>query len=307
MRKGFVLLLVLVPTIAVAMNLQAVNPAKGYPIYEIPPKVNVPQTSVNASISKINGELWVNVDAEYVMHAVYALGDSYVAENTGFGLIADPSPYVQVTVTQDALEAHFPTPFNAVNVSATVDGETVELQQDPHGYFHLFDADMPEINWTVSPVPRDFTVAVHYEQPISKTSKTYAYLGDYAFTLPLYGRFGCSNISYPLYSWYGYPPNEYKVQVEPSFSKMQTYLIAPNGTLTHLNVTTVVGGSEGVEISFSRAKDDLFVHGAVVVFNDASGEAFSVVPVAAVVVIGVALGAGLLLYRRKRHKEAART
>ena len=95
---------------------------------------------------------------------------SYLAPNSGMGLIADPSPYVKVIVTQDTLEAHYPIPSDATNISVSVDGKEVKLQTDPHGYFHIFDSNLPEINWTISPVPRDFRVAVHYEATNSKNN-----------------------------------------------------------------------------------------------------------------------------------------
>ena len=142
------------------------------------PKVTVPEMNVNATVSKVDGVLWVEIDAEYQMHTIYGYGDSYVVENSGMGLLADPSPYVTVTVTQDILEAHYPFPFNVTNFSVKVDGEVVEWQEDTNGFFHIFDADLSEINWTVAPVPRDFVVTVHYEQSISKTSEVYEYLGD---------------------------------------------------------------------------------------------------------------------------------
>jgi hypothetical protein len=272
---------------------------------EIPPKVNVPETNVNATISRVNGALWVKIDVEYKMHAVYALGDSYVVENTGMGLITDPSPYVTVVVTQDTLEAHYPIPFNITNISVRVNGVDVELQQDTRGYFHLFDANLPEINWTVSPVPRDFNVTVHYEHPISKASQVFSYLGDYAFTLPLYGRYGCSNLSYPLYSWYGYSPNKYNIQIESDLNELQAYSIDTRGTLMLLNHTVINSEAGRIKIDFSQGEESLSVHGAVVVFNVPAEENmfFPIVPVAVVSVAAavVTLVAVLFVYCKK-HK-----
>jgi hypothetical protein len=285
-------------------DLQTVNTAKAYPTYGIPPKVNVPETNINATIFRVDEALWVKIDAEYKMHTVYALGDSYIAENTGMGLIADPSPYVTVIVTQDTLEAHYPIPFNTTHISVWLNGEEVESQIDSRGYFHIFDTNLQEINWTVSPVPRDFVVAIHYELPISKTSPTYTYLGDYAFTLPLFGRYGCSNISYPLYSWYGYSPNKYSIQIESDLTELQAYSIDTRGTLTPLNNTLIDGKAGRMTIAFSREEKSPSVHGAVVVFNVPEEETlpFPTVPVAAVSVAVVALVvAGLLVYHKK-HK-----
>ncbi len=285
-------------------ELQTVNTAKAYPTYGIPPKVNVPETNINATIFRVDEALWVKIDAEYKMHTVYALGDSYIAENTGMGLIKDSSPYVTVIVTQDTLEAHYPIPFNTTHISVWLNGEEVESQIDSRGYFHIFDTNLQEINWTVSPVLRDFVVAIHYELPISKTPTSYAYLGDYSFTLPLYGRYGCSNISYPLYSWYGYSPNKYGIQIESDLFELQAYSIDTRGTLTPLNNTLIDGKAGRMTIAFSREEEPPSVHGAVVVFNVPEEETlpFPIVPFASISVAVVALVvAGLLVYHKK-HK-----
>jgi hypothetical protein len=286
----------------IASCVVAVNFAKAYPIFEMPPKVNVPDMNVNATISKVNGILWAEIDAEYTTHTVYAYGDSHLAENFGMGLVLYPeSPYVMVTVTQDLLEAHYPVPPDATNISVTLDGEEVEVQQDAHGFFHLFEADLAEINWTVSQFPNDFTVTVHSEHQVPETTEAYAYLGDYTVTLPLYGRYGCSNISYPLYSWYGYPPNNYSVQIEPNLTDLQVYSIDTRGTLTPLN-PTLTDDSERWVITLYRGEEESFIHGAVMVFNAISEESFPfpVVPVATVSVIVTVVIVGLLVYFKKR-------
>src|SRR3989339_1643615 len=101
MLKKIALSSVLLLILLAGMFLQTANTAAGYPISEIPPKVNVPEMNVNASIFSVNGTLWAEIDAEYVMHAVYAYGDSYLVENSGMGMVAHPeSPYLVVTVTQ---------------------------------------------------------------------------------------------------------------------------------------------------------------------------------------------------------------
>ncbi len=302
-RKKLVLALGMI--LLFTMELQVVNVANANPVYtEIPPKVNVPEMTVNATVSRVNGALWVKINAEYIMDTIYAFGDSYLAENTGMGLIADQSPYVTVTVTQDTLEAHYPIPFNATNTSVKIDGAEVEWQQDAKGYFHLFDANLQEINWTISPVPHNFFVTVHYEHPISKTSEVYAYLGEYAFTLPLYGRYGCSNISYPLYSWYGYPPIKFNIQIESNFNELQAYSIDTRGTLTPINHASSISSAAGLmEISFSREEESPFIHGAVVIFNAVAEEdaPFAVVSIAIAAVATVVLvAAGLLVYFKKR-------
>lgn len=282
---------------------------KANPMYtSIPPKVTVPEMNVNATISKVDDLFWVKIDAEYQMHTIYGYGDSYLAQNTGMGLIADPSPYVTVTVTQDILEAHYPIPFNVTNLSVKVNGEKVLWQQDSRGFFHIFDADLSEINWTVAPVPSEFVVVVHYEKSISKTSDVYSYLGDYAFVLPLYGRYGCSNISFPLYSWFGYIPREYNIQIESDFIETEAYSIDTRGTLAPLKYTaSTEKGIERIEIS-QENEEDTFFHGAVVVFNipfsfnddPAILDGYEPIFIGIIAVLATVVGSGLLVYFKKR-------
>jgi hypothetical protein len=289
------------------MCLQTAN-AVAYPISEIPPKVNVPEMNVNATISNVAGTLWATIDAEYVMHTVYAYGDSYLVENSGMGLVAHPeSPYLVVTVTQDVLEAHYPIPYDATNISVELNGKKVEVQQDARGFFHLFDADLTEINWTVFPVLDDFIVSVHYEQPVHRTTENYNYLGDYVVALPLYGRYGCNNISYPLYSWYGYPPNNYNIQIESKPANLQVFSVDTQGALTPLNSTIVDGNGQWVATLY-RTQESSFIHGAVMVFNAPPDESpqFPVVPaVASIAAVAAIVCVILLVFRKHRNPSLA--
>jgi len=308
MLKKIALSAVILLSLFAGMYLQTDNFAVAYPISEIPPKVNVPEMKVNAIISSFNGTLWAKIDAEYVMHTVYAYGDSYLVENSGMGLVAHPeSPYLAVTVTQGVLEAHYPIPYDATNISVELNGEKVEVQQDAKGFFHLFDADLAEVNWTVSPVLDDFIVSVHYEHPVHGTNEDYNYLGDYAVALPLYGRYGCSNISYPLYSWYGYPPNNYSIQIESKLANLQVFSVDTQGTLTPLN-STIVDDSGQWGATLYRKQGSSFIHGAVTVFNAPPDDSpqFPVVPaVASIIAVAAIVCVILLVFRKHRNPSLA--
>lgn len=302
MLKKKTLPLVVLAICFAGIYLQAANFAVAYPISEIPPKVNVPEMKVNATIFNVDGKLWAAIDAEYIMHTVYAYGDSYLAENSGMGLVKYPeSPYLLVIVTQDVLEAHYPIPLDAVNISVELNGNKVGVQYDARGFFHLFDAYLEEINWTVSPVLDDFIVLVHYEHPVPRTTDRYNYLGDYMVALPLYGRYGCSNISYPLYSWYGYPPNNYSIQIESKLSNLQVYSVNTQGILVSLKSTIFDEKGRWVTM-LSRMQDGAFIHGAVMVFNSTQ-ESFHFPVVLAVptsIVAVLVIVGGILLLTRSR-------
>jgi hypothetical protein len=239
------------------------------------------------------------------MHSVTSYGDSYLVENYGMGQVLHPdSKYMTVTVTQDILEAHYPIPANSTNISVELNGIKVEVQQDARGFFHLFGSDLTEVNWTVSPVLDNFKFAVHYEHPVDRTTQNYDYLGDYAVALPLYGRYGCSNISYPLYSWYGYPPNNYSIQIETKLANLQVYSVDTQGALTPLNSTIVDGSGQWVT-TLNRTQGSSFIHGAVMVFNAPLDESsqFPVALVAAASIVAVlAIVCVIILVLRRLRK-----
>ena len=266
----------------------------------IPPKVTAPKMNVNATVVQVNDNFQVNVDAEYQMHTVYGLGDSYVTQNWGFGLTIDPSPYVTVTVTQDTLEAHYPIPSNASNISVKINGQETEWRYDK-GTFHLFGTNIPQINWTISHVPRDFNVRIHYEEPISRTIENYEYLGDYAFTLPLYGRYGCSLLSYPLYDWVGYPPTEYNIQIQSTTPNITIYSINNRGTLNELNTTSLDGT---VKATFTHESGEPTVaQGGVAFFNTPAKEKTTFPTITVIIASILIMAIVVFVYFKNLHKK----
>ena len=92
-------------------------------------------------------------------------------------------------------------------------------------FCHIFDYKLPAINWTIQPVPQDFVIAVHYEEPIPNTTSSAAYLGQYALVFPLVLRFGSTDTpSYLLYTWFDYG------------TTVATFTIQPQACLSQINV-----------------------------------------------------------------------
>ncbi len=107
-------------------------------------------------------------------------------------------------------------------------------------FTHLFDSDLPNINWSISPVPQTFLLSTHYEFNIPKTTQAYEYLGTYACLIPIKSRYGLDTISgnYSGYSWVGWSTNSsahVRIKIDPSLSNTQLYSINNLGTLTELN------------------------------------------------------------------------
>ena len=184
------------------------------------------------------------------------------------------------------------------------------LWQLKKGPYHLLGENLPQVNWTISPVPQDFDMTVHYEKLISKTIEAYSYLGDYAFTLPVFGRFGCSNISYPLYDWAGYSSTEYTIRIDSTIYQIGTYSIDNRGALTSLNATTSnENGFEIVRTTFSQGEaEDTGISGAVAVFDSPVDVTENFPNLSLLVIVSaiaaVIVVAGLLVYHKK-HKHQA--
>lgn len=105
----------------------------------IPPIVSADEVEVNASISRINGELWAKADIEYKMDTIHAFGESYYNSNYG----------ETDNVVTDKLEAHYPIPLSAKNISVVVNDQERDWQMDNKGFCHIFDSNLPEMNWTI--------------------------------------------------------------------------------------------------------------------------------------------------------------
>ena len=295
---GFFLIVIIFPTLDVA---------EANPMYtQIPPKVTANSISVNATISKVNESLFSIVDLELKMHTVYSYGDSYSAENNGMGLVTDSSPYVTVTVTENMLEAYLPVANNVTDISVKVDNQNVLWQLAKSSFPNLYGQNLPQINWTIQPVPKDFDMIIHYEQPITENSAAYRYLGDYAFLLPVYCRFGCSSISYPLYDLAGYSTPEYNIQVTSEVPEVTVYSIENTGTLTKLNATKLTEtGLEKISASFSHSNvEHTVIQGAVAVFNLQSDSPVGYSQVL-IVIAGVTFAVvvfGVIIYLKKHNR-----
>jgi hypothetical protein len=279
----------------------------------IPPIVNADEVQVNASISNINGELWAKVDIEYKMDTIHALGESYYNSNLG----------ETDNVVTDKLEAHYPVPLSAKNISVMVNDQEKDWQMANRDFCHIFDSSLPEINWTIQPVPQDFTITVHYEQPIPSTTESTAYLGQYALVFPLILRFGSTDTpSYPLYTWFDYGTTvaTFTIQTQAYISQINAYSITFTG-LSKIGYSASnsaellqfkISGN-GNQILFQRYSRNvtqvsndstLFPQGAVLTMNAQTAQStfpnLAVLVVACVILAAISVGAGLLLYIRHR-------
>jgi len=282
------------------------------PATQIPPVVKMPELQVNASMSLINGELWVKVDSEYQMRTIHAFGESFLTENWGMGLLVDSSPYVTVTVTYDQLDIQYPVPSNATNITVKIDAEYTPYTLTERTY-HLFDYDLPELHWNLSPVPNNFSISTHYEYPFSQNDNTRDYLAEHAFVIPFGARYGLQEIvdySFNEYPWFGNSTTaQIRIQMDSAFANMSAYAVDGFGALHPLNCSFTDGnGFEIMELIVSGESpifsETTLPYGVVVVFDEPSenSKAFlTSLVIASVIIVAFVVFAVFLLMRKHKH------
>jgi hypothetical protein len=194
------------------------NAIVSMPPQDTPPIISANHTETNCTIFNIDGELWANVDMEYQMKTIHTLGSSFSRPYEG-----------DFKVVANTVNAHYPVPISAQNLSVKINNQEISWQYHDRRVCHIFDLDLPEINWTIGPVPKTFTVTVHFVQPIPKNSQNNSLPGQYALVLPLMPRFGSTDTpSFHLYSWYdfGTPSADISIEGLQDFSLLNAYLIA---------------------------------------------------------------------------------
>lgn len=294
------------------VGVQAVKVAKANPgpATQIAPIVSVPEMQVNATISRVNGTLWAKVDAAYSMNTIYAFGDKYQTQNYGFGLMYGPTE-ITVIVAYDRLDAHYPVPLNATSISIKMDSAELDWAYRDRSLFHLFDANLPELHWKISPVARHFSITAHYEHPVPTTDQTYAYLGKYAFLFPLGSRYGLEEVidyAYNDHPWFGNNSTaQFNIQVESSFTNIHAYSIDGYGTLKPLNYTiSKENAAERIELTVSEetptSHETTSSFGVAIVFDEAieTSKPFPILTIVAIAILIVVAGVGLLVYFKKR-------
>jgi hypothetical protein len=223
MRKT-ALAITLILTISFQLALLDLSTASPSIPPDIPVIVTVPKIQINAEITQDNG-LYAKVDSTYQTTTVYKFGDTY---NNG-----------SIRIAFNRIDAYYPIPIGSKNVQVQMDGQDINWTNRDRGFTHLFDSDLPNINWSISPVPQTFLLSTHYEFPVPKTTQTYAFLGSYACLIPIESRYGLDIISgnYSGYSWVGWSTNSsahVRIKIDSSLSNTHLYSINNLGTLTEL-------------------------------------------------------------------------
>jgi hypothetical protein len=258
---------------------------------EIPVIVTVPEMRINATITIINGEGYAKVDSAYQTTTVYKFGDAY---NDG-----------HIKIAYDRIDAYYPIPINSRNITVQMDGQEINWTYRSKSFSHLFGVNLPNLNYSISPVPQKFLLTTHYEYPI-QTTNTYAYLGTYAYLIPLESRYGLDAISgnYPGYSWVGWSNNSiayFNIKLNSAFTNIHAYSINNIGTLKQLNFQAAADNTVDIQMPMTG----IAPFGLVLTFDKIpeSTQGFPIfLTIIAIVVPLFAVTIGLLYYRKRAKK-----
>jgi hypothetical protein len=258
---------------------------------DIPVVVTVPDMQINAEISEIDGEFRANVNSTYQTLTVYKYGDSY---NNG-----------SIRIAFNRIDAYYPIPIGSKNVQVQMDGQDLNWTYKYRGFTHLFDFDLPNINWSISPVPQTFLLSTHYEFTVPKTTQANAYLGTYAFLIPIESRYGLDSISgnYSGYSWVGWSTNssaDVRIKIDSSLSNAHLYSINNLGTLTELNFQL---SNDNIAETQMRLTSSARPFGLVLTFDNLQGSSTMPSAILSYIAITIIVGLGvlsLMLYIRHR-------
>jgi hypothetical protein len=244
--------------------------ADANPVVMTPPIVNANNMKTSCLISNINGEFWASVDIEYAMNTILSYGDSFLTPHLG-----------QYDVIANSLYANYPIPLSAKNIRIQINGQEINWQYDNKGFCHIFGSNLPRINWTIKPVPKTFTIAVHYDQPIPTNNPFNSIAGQYALVQPLIPRFGSTDTpSFPLYSWsdYGATSATFTIKSGVDASLLDAYWIAiGNGSLSKVQYLTHSSKEMAFQVrgqdmpnSLKASDEQLFPYGLVITINQAN-------------------------------------
>jgi hypothetical protein len=229
---------------------------------EIPPIVSVVRMNYNASISSINNQPWAKVDIEYVTETIHAFGDSYMLPKE-FVAPGDASPYIKYTVVTDELDADYPMPLNATNIFVKVNNQETRWQMKDRSNYHLYGSNMPRIGWTIQPVQHGFTLNIHYEHPLLKTSDD-----EFALLIPFGQRYSSTGApGYPLYDWFGQgnPVASINLQIEQG-AQIKAYSINNRGTLFPIDCSNS-NSIFTATMEIKKEQNTAFAFGAVILIN----------------------------------------
>jgi hypothetical protein len=231
--------------------------------------LSMPVEYLNYTIVSVNGTLWAKIDGTYPM---YVSGD-----------------------VPESLPMVYPTPPQTVNLSITVDGKQLPVdnytEAFPYALHHTAIGEWGMVSSVISPVSEMFTLGIHYEHPLQVFNDSNLFLYDL-------------NISPYLSPENNNSTAYFKIRLEANVTNVKASTTETDNKWNSINYTTSQDGAVNVVCVVMHSKYGKPLLGDLVV-EVSSPDSIPEYSLLALIALSVATSGGLVVVmsRNKRQKD----
>ncbi|MEM2281745.1 MAG: hypothetical protein QXZ68_07165, partial [Candidatus Bathyarchaeia archaeon] len=178
------------------------------------PLIAMLEEYINCIITKVNGSLWVKVDATYFLNKIFGAGDFYNLNGVEYIVLSDELPLL------------YPVPPGTTNLSIKFNGRELNwinyTETHPgEWYFTSLGWWFTDLRWwpmiyfKINEAPHNFTLKIHYEHPIPIVNGSYTLL--YILNVKPY-----------LSPWYNKSTAYFNIRIETNYKVLHAYTIGPD-------------------------------------------------------------------------------
>ncbi|MCJ7559539.1 hypothetical protein MUO79_02840, partial [Candidatus Bathyarchaeota archaeon] len=245
--------------------------------------IGMPIEYVNYTITRENGTLWAKIDGTYPLHVVFEPADETNFDDTAFFVTSDELPLV------------YPTPPGTTNIHVKINETELSWSNYteiyPSALHHTAIGDWPMFNCTISPIPDDFVLKIHYEHPIALINGSYLFLYDL-------------NISPYLSSWSPNSTAYFTIRIETNASNLRAYTTETDSTWNPKNYTlSKEDTTETVTIQMYSELSQPLAGDLVVMFSDSSAQIPDKFPYWVIVPLLIVIAVLAVIVYRKKHRQ----
>jgi len=246
-------------------------------------QIGMPIEYVNYTITRVNGTLWAKIDGTYPLHIVFEPADETNFDDTAFFVTSDELPLV------------YPTPPGTTNIHVKLDETELSWSNYteiyPSALHHTAIGDWPMFNCTISPIPDDFVLKIHYEHPIALINGSYLFLYDL-------------NISPYLSSWNPNSTAYFTIRIETNASNLRAYTTETDSTWNPKNYTlSKEDTTETVTIQMYSELSQPLAGDLVVMFTESSAQVPNELPYWIIVPLLIVIAVLAVIVYRKKHRQ----
>lgn len=245
--------------------------------------IGMPIEYINYEITRENGSLWAKIDGTYPLHVVFEPADETNFDDTAFFVTSDELPLV------------YPTPPGTTNIHVKINETELSWSNYteiyPSALHHTAIGDWPMFNCTISPIPDDFVLKIHYEHPIALINGSYLFLYDL-------------NISPYLSSWSPNSTAYFTIRIETNASNLRAYTTETDSTWNPKNYTlSKEDTTETVTIQMYSELSQPLAGDLVVMFSDSSAQIPDKFPYWVIVPLLIVIAVLAVIVYRKKHRQ----